>query len=537
MDVSTEQLKKNRQEHVSYVRNTSDYIGDVKATIDGVVHMVSRGKIAMDGAGNVRAYNHLIRGSQHCLIVYSLAIMKPILVVGHQTSCIHCSRELTRMMHEQQLPMNKIQYQNIGHKGTCYKNTSVGPAVAEEIACVEAADRLLNDENGKPLPSDEAIFAEVVVSDGDTRGSLKFIETQKKNLGEPAGVNSTHVPDIGHFIKCISNGFYKLRTTNKEVSGVGLLEPNRIRSMSADVSRHLREYKLEKQSVEITNIGKEEKEELIKNQRKECLQRIDSIAHHHCGNHQYCTKSHCKYKEIEYLYEPTMKNMKSDYSKAEFDYMVQEKYQKVSRFNGITMDISNDSQLLLKKVISSRLNEDNVDRIAEILSSNCCEQYFGFLAMYTQGKRLNLDKTDSWRVLQYFVCGIRSSEHFNSDIFTKIGVKDTKVSILKQHKLKKRSEYQMKYHNSDKQILRRKVTKQVRAHLIGKDEKKSTRHKTNKMKPTEVSITKHKRPKTTSKCANCGCYGHTKTACAEPLMKKVKITSKISVKDINDMFK
>ena len=129
----------------------------------------------------------------------------------------------------------------------------------------------MNDENGKPLPSYEVIFSKVVVGDGDPRGSLKFMETQKQILQEPASVDSTHVPDIGHFIKCISNGFYKLRTTNKEVSGVGLLEPLRIRSMSADVSQHLREYKLEKNSVEITNIGKEGGKELIRNKRKECL--------------------------------------------------------------------------------------------------------------------------------------------------------------------------------------------------------------------------------------------------------------------------
>ena len=150
-----------------------------------------------------------------------------------------------------------------------------------------------------------------------------------------------------------------------------------------------------------------------------------------------------------------MKTNNSDYSKAEFDYMVQEKYHKVSRFNGITMDISNDSQLLLKKLISSRLNEDNVDRIAEILSSNLCKQYFGFLAMlamYTQGKRLNMDKTDSWRVLQYFVCRIRSIEYFTNDILTKIGVKDTKVSNLKKDKLKIRSEYQKEYHKSDAKV-------------------------------------------------------------------------------------
>ena len=60
----------------------------------------------------------------------------------------------------------------------------------------------------------------------------------------------------------------------------------------------------------------------------------------------------------------------------------------------------------------------------------------------------------------------------------------------------------------------------MRDHLIGKDEKKSTRHKTDKIKPIEVSIMKQKRTKTPFKCAHYGCYGHTKAACAEPISKK-----------------
>ena len=50
MGVSTEQFEQNRQEHVSYVYNTSDYIGDIKATIDNAIRIISYGKIVMDGA-------------------------------------------------------------------------------------------------------------------------------------------------------------------------------------------------------------------------------------------------------------------------------------------------------------------------------------------------------------------------------------------------------------------------------------------------------------------------------------------------------
>ena len=78
--------------------------------------------------------------------------------------------------------------------------------------------------------------------------------------------------------------------------------------------------------------------------------------------------------------------------------------------------------MAVSKVITSRLNADNIDRLASILSSNCCEQYFGILVKYSQEKRLNLDKTDSWRVLQLFVAGLRSSANFTSDLYDKFGV-------------------------------------------------------------------------------------------------------------------
>ena len=80
-------LQSNRREHVRTVRASKDYLGDVVATVGGKKYNVARGAAATDGAGATRAYNHLIHGSQHCLVVYSLVIKKPLIVLGHQVSC------------------------------------------------------------------------------------------------------------------------------------------------------------------------------------------------------------------------------------------------------------------------------------------------------------------------------------------------------------------------------------------------------------------------------------------------------------------
>ena len=387
-DFSIEQLTKNRTDHVVACRKLTHYTGDIVFTKDKVLRKVARGKIAIDGAGNVRAYNHLIRGNQHCLVVFSLEINKPLLVIGHQTSCYKCSRTLTKMMSEQHVPMNKIQYQSIKHKGVCYRNTTAGPAIAEELACIEAAELLLTDTDGNLLDDSQAIFCDTVVSDGDTRGSLKLIARQAEIIGNEAKNIAEQIPDIGHFIKCISNGFYTIKTKNKEFSGVGLLEPQRIRSISADVSRHLRDYHRVSSNGNLNA-------QSINDQKLVYLARISSIVPHHCGNHEYCNKKHCQYKLLEFITEPGLKLCNPNYSPEDLRSSVNEKYACVSRFCGKTMDISTNGQMALTKVIQSRLNVDNIDRLASILSSNCCEQYFGILVKYSQGKRLNLDKTDS----------------------------------------------------------------------------------------------------------------------------------------------
>ena len=86
------------------------------------------------------------------------------------------------------------------------------------------------------------------------------------------------------------------------------------------------------------------------------------------------------------------------------------------------MDISLTGQNEMKKVITSRLNSTNLDKLAAILNSNVCENYFGVLVKFSQSKRLNLDHSDSWRVLQAFVAGLRSNKSFTQTIRIKTGV-------------------------------------------------------------------------------------------------------------------
>ena len=67
-----------------------------------------------------------------------------------------------------------------------------------------------------------------------------------------------HIPDIGHFIKTISDSFYKLKSQNSEYIGVALLNPVRIKIIASDVSCHLRSFKkgLGKLSAVVVSIWK-----------------------------------------------------------------------------------------------------------------------------------------------------------------------------------------------------------------------------------------------------------------------------------------
>ena len=330
----------NRREHVLAARSSDNYPGDVTATIQGGKVKVARGAAATDGAGNTCAYNHLIRGSQHSLVVISLITQKPLVVISHQISCWRCSNAMTKLMKAKNEKLYALDISDVRHEGTCFRNTKHGPAVAEEYACVEAANALIFDKGGNFLGTEEACFIDKLVTDGDTRGAKKIIKKQGELLGDFVKGIATHIPDIGHFIKTISNGFYKFKTAHKEYSGVGLLEPIRIKTISSDISRHLRNYR--------DNMNKPNS--IRSFERTKCLDNIDSIIHHHCGNHDFCSLGWCKYKQIIYEEKAKLRLKKKGFAtelSTQLITKIEERYSKVSRFQGRSMNVSLMGQMEL----------------------------------------------------------------------------------------------------------------------------------------------------------------------------------------------
>lgn len=135
------------------------------------------------------------------------------------------------------------------------------------------------------------------------------------------------IPDVGHFIKTVSNGLYGLTVKCREYGGVGLLTPSRIRF-------HLREYNNEQNNLGTRITNTIELKDKITEARAVCLQRINSIIHHHCGNHDFCHKSHRKYKEIE-LQVTTKHNILGNGKTSELEIKkeVGKKYVKCSRLD------------------------------------------------------------------------------------------------------------------------------------------------------------------------------------------------------------
>jgi hypothetical protein len=107
-----------------------------------------------------------------------------------------------------------------------------GPATAEEDACIDAANLfLINPDTEEFLGDDLAIFGDEIITDGDTRAAKKFIDAQAHLIGKPAYGLAARVPDIGHFVKTVSNALYTIRRDDSTLCGKGLLDPPRIKPL------------------------------------------------------------------------------------------------------------------------------------------------------------------------------------------------------------------------------------------------------------------------------------------------------------------
>ena len=189
----------------------------------------------------------------------------------------------------------------------------------------------------------------------------------------------------------------------------------------------------------------------------------------------------------------------------------------------------------MKKVISSRLTPELIDKLASVLSSNCCVNYFGILVKLLQGKRLNQDQTDTWRVLQAFVTGLRINPYFTYAINEAAGISPSKLRVYKRKAVAHFNKYNKERATKKHVIFRQRVKMQVRAHLMGKEENKTARRKTEKINPKESAI-QMSVIKKLEKCGNCGVLGHTKLQCAEPeyVIEKNRSTA---INNVANLFK
>ena len=67
---------------------------------------------------------------------------------------------------------------SVKHKGTCYRNSKLQLASAEEQQSIEVARSLLIDSTGNYVSNDMAIFGHCKSADNDTRVAHAFIQEQ-----------------------------------------------------------------------------------------------------------------------------------------------------------------------------------------------------------------------------------------------------------------------------------------------------------------------------------------------------------------------
>jgi hypothetical protein len=153
-----------------------------------------------------------------------------------------------------------------------------------------------------------------------------------------------------------------------------------------------------------------------------CVDGIYAIVPHHCGDHTHCSLNNCLFKQIKRRLESRKQATDEDWTMEDVIAI----YAEESRFKGRTMSIGEAGCTKLVNEFKKRVKLSNVAHLACVLSSNCCEYYFSCLVKYSQGKRVNYGQTDTWKVIQDFVAGLKSSPNFTTEVMHALGGVDSK---------------------------------------------------------------------------------------------------------------
>ena len=515
-DIGEEQLRINRVEHNRLMLETFGNRFVVEHTdSDGIVHLFISSMISGDGAGDKRCYNHNVTGKGHCTVLYSLITGKPLAVRCDQLSYERCERTMTLLVSKGKKPED-ITEDDLKHQGKCSRNTKWSPAVAEENAMEELGKYLLIDPStGKFRPDNEAVLARLVCTDGDTKGCNRFIKTQAELVPSFAG-EAVYMPDIGHFVKAISGGMHALIANCKDLSGKSLLDGARIKTITADISRALRDYGKQLRSEPPDSSGPEV-DDRIKKYRNYAMKRIKAIIPHHCGNHEDCSYDDCNMVRLErhfiakyrVEFEGTANEKVSDEDIIRMHKQdILREYAKLARFHGEVMSMGKKGQEKVANEIFKRLDETNINRVAMSLSSNGCENFFSMLVKFSHGKRLYFGQTDSWEVLQLLVVGLKSDDRIEDRIRAHAGILSSYVRDIGTAKLIEKKEYDRKYKATETFKKRRKLKQITKMKDVVKNKTAPAAHRSNKLSPK--STCKSQAPKTKKagtkrkKCSNCG---------------------------------
>jgi hypothetical protein len=251
-----------------------------------------------------------------------------------------------------------------------------------------------------------------------------------------------------------------------------LLNPSRIRAMTSDVGRHICRYHDDA-------IAKDVSKTEMDIARKRCLAGLCAIVPHHCGDHSKCDASFCLYLQIK---EEVSNKMDPD--SVAFILLVNKEYAEHSRF-GFFMQLDDTGIAVATKNITSRIDEKNIDRIAQKGCSNGCELFFGNMTKVSEGKRLNW--TVNFDKYVDLVAGLRSNPtEFSNKLEAELGY-DAKTDQRQKYLERKETnrEHRRIRRQSEGAKETRMAKKQVTLRNMEKDGKSSNRHKTDKVHPKE----------------------------------------------------
>lgn len=381
------------------------------------------------------------------------------------------------------------------HDGICHRKTTYSSAGAEEYEGARAGQNLLLNKDGTPRDASTCVFIDKLCADNDTSGPNNFIAKQHEILGSAVDNMAEHIPDGNHRAKGNSNEFYSVCKKDPSFKGKNGLCPNRIRSITADVNKAVKHY--------APHVGNAEK-------RDECLLQLRAIIHHHCNNHSCC-------KLEKFCTNLKVRNEHPEWNE---DQVLEETLNRSKRHKSY-MDLTDEGIELLEKIILKRYNEKTIDKIAQLGSSNKCENFWSQLVKLSEGKRITGCGTDLWySMLQLCYCmngrgRVEKTRKELSDVlnlaFTSIEERACELSLSIRDKNKKRLGGEV----GKKNRLKRKL---VAGNRANKDPK-SKRHKSNKV-PLEKSC-----KKTTAICSKCGHPGHSTRNCIvlhDPKKKRTK---------------